>query len=129
MLRLPGGVRARIHVSGAETGGAFVLLTDEAPAGWALPPHRHANESETIHITAGALWMDIEGERRELRAGDTIHVPRGTLHAGGTLGDDPVRRVVIFAPAGMEHFFTALAATTDPAEMARLAAEHGWTFS
>ena len=128
MLQLPGGVRARIHVTGGETGGAFVLLTDEAPPGWALPPHRHANESETIHITAGALWMEVEGERTELRAGESVHIPRGTLHTGGTLGDDPVQRVVIFAPAGMEQFFTALAATTDPAEMARLASRYGWTF-
>ena len=128
-LLLPGGVQTRIHVDGEQTGGAFVLLTDTAPPGWSLPPHRHARESETIHITAGASWMEIGGARVELRAGDTAHVPRGTLHSGGTLGAEPVQRVVVFSPAGMEHFFTALAALAEPAAMARLAAEHGWQFA
>jgi quercetin dioxygenase-like cupin family protein len=118
-----------VQVTGDDSGGAFTLLTDVAPPGWSLPPHRHANESETIHITSGGLWIEIEGERSELTPGDTAHVPRGTLHSGGTLGDDPVCRVVIFAPAGMEHFFSALATTTNPAEMLRLAGDHGWTFS
>ena len=127
-LRLPGGVEARIHVTGADSGGAFVLLTDTAPPGWSLPPHRHANESETIHITRGALWLEVEGVRRELRAGETAFVPQGALHTGGTLGTERVERVVVFAPAGMERFFTALAETTDPAVMLALATEHGWTF-
>jgi quercetin dioxygenase-like cupin family protein len=129
LLRLPGGVEARIHVTGDESGGAFVLLTDAAPPGWALPPHRHANESETIHITRGALWLEVEGARRELRAGDTAFVARGALHSGGTLGDERVERVVVFSPAGMERFFTALAATSDPAAMLELATAHGWAFA
>lgn len=129
VLDLPGGVSAQVHVSGDDSGGAFTLLTDVAPPGWSLPPHRHAHESETIHITAGGLWIEIDGERREVTAGETVHIPRGTLHSGGTLGETPVSRVVIFAPAGMEHLFHALAVTTDPAEMLRLANDHGWTFS
>lgn len=123
-LRLPGGVEANVEA----VADGFVLLTDTAPAGWALPPHRHLNESETIHVTGGALWLDVDGERRELRAGDTAHVPRGALHAGGTLGDEPVRRVVVFSPSGIERFFVALAGTSDPAAMLALAAEHGWRF-
>ena len=127
-LSLPGGVAARIHLTGADTGGAFMLLTDECPPGWSLPPHRHANESETIHVVSGALWTEIEGERRELTAGDTAFVPQGALHSGGTLGDEPVHRVLIFSPAGMEHFFEALAKTSEPEAMLELATAHGWTF-
>ena len=128
LLRLPGGVEARIHVRGEQTGGAFVLLTDTGPPGWSLPPHRHANESETIHVTAGALWLEVEGQRRELRAGDTAHVPPGTLHASGTLGDAPVHRVVVFSPAGMEDFFAALAEAPDASDMLALAHRYGWRF-
>lgn len=124
-MELPGGVEARIQVRGSDTGGAFTLITDSAPPGWQLPPHRHLNESETIHITAGALWLEVDGVRREMRAGDTAHIPADTLHAGGTLGDERVERVVIFSPAGMETFFEALADSTDPLG---LATAHGWRF-
>lgn len=122
-------MEARVHVTGAQSGGAFTLITDTAPPGWSLPPHRHARESETIHVTAGALWLDIEGKRRELAAASTAFVPRGILHSGGTLGDAPVERVVIFSPAGMEDFFTQLTELSDPDAMLELAARHGWTFA
>ena len=128
-LQLPGGVEARIRVTGAESDGSFVLLTDVAPPGWSLPPHRHANESETIHITSGAMWLDVDGNRRTLAAGDTAFIPRGTLHGGGTAGDEPVHRVLVFSPAGMEDCFTAMASTTEPAAMLELATKHGWAFS
>ncbi len=129
MLRLPGGVEARIQVRGADTGEVFTLLTDVAPPGWSLPPHRHASESETIHVTGGALWLEVEGQRRDLRPGDTALIPAGTLHSGGTLGEEPVQRVLVFAPAGMDDFFTLLASTTEPAAMLELAANYGWTFA
>jgi quercetin dioxygenase-like cupin family protein len=129
VLRLPGGVEARVHVSGRQSGGAFTLVTDIAPPGWSLPPHRHARESETIHITAGALWLEVEGRRRELRVGDTAFIPRGAVHSGGTLGDDAVHRVLVFAPAGMDEFFELLAGTNDAGEMLALATKYGWSFS
>jgi quercetin dioxygenase-like cupin family protein len=129
VLELPGGVRARVHVTGRDSGGAFTLLTDEAPPGWSLPPHRHANESETIHIVSGTLWLDLEGEHRELEAGETAFIPRGSVHSGGTLGAESVRRVLVFAPAGMEDFFAALADSPDPAAAAELARAYGWTFA
>jgi len=128
MLRLPGGVEATIAVTGAEADGRFTLITDVAPPGWRLPPHRHLDASETITIVAGALWFEVDGRRLELRAGETVHVPAGTLHSGGTLGDEPVRRAVIFSPAGMDELFTALAEVTDPAEGLELVQRHGWRF-
>jgi quercetin dioxygenase-like cupin family protein len=109
VLRLPGGVEAGIHVRGSETGNAFALLTDVCPPGWTLPRHRHAREAETIHITAGALWLEVDGQRREMHPGDTAIIPSGTLHSGGTLSVEPVRRVLVFSPAGMEQFFERLA--------------------
>jgi quercetin dioxygenase-like cupin family protein len=129
VLRLPGGVEARIHVRGSETGNAFTLLTDGCPPGWMLPPHRHAREAETIHITAGALWLEVEGRRREMHPGETVIIPSGTLHCGGTLGVEPVRRLLVFSPAGMEQFFERLASMKEPAAMVDLAARYGWTFS
>jgi quercetin dioxygenase-like cupin family protein len=129
VLRLPGGIEARIHVRGTETGNAFTFLTDVCPPGFALAPHRHAREAETIHITAGALWLEVDGQRREMHPGDTAIIPSGTLHSGGTLSVEPVRRVLVFSPAGMEEFFERLASMEEPAAMADLATRYGWTFS
>jgi len=134
-LYLPGGVRTEIRLTGEDTGGAFCLLVDEAPPGWALPPHRHLGESETIHVTSGTMWLSLDGddERLEVPAGSTVHLPAGLLHAGGTLGDEPLERVVVFSPAGVEGLFARIgsedpAAEPDVPALLQAAAEYGWEF-
>lgn len=127
-LTLPGGVRATILVRGDQTEGSLTVMSDTAPTGWRLPPHRHTAESETIHVTAGRLWMVVGGERRVLGPGDTVHVPAGVEHEGGTDGDGPVSRLVAFSPGGMEQLFEQLAEPTDPGEAFVLATAFGWTF-
>jgi quercetin dioxygenase-like cupin family protein len=128
VLQLPGGVEAVIRVRGEETGGAFTLLTDTAPPGWLLPPHRHGGAAETICVTGGRLWMTVDGERLELGPGEAVHIPAGVRHEGGTLGAEPIARVVLFSPSGMEEFFEQLAATPEPSAMLALATRHGWSF-
>jgi quercetin dioxygenase-like cupin family protein len=130
---MPGRLRTEIHLRGEDTGGAFCLLADEPPPGWSLPPHRHRNESETIHIVEGEFELDIAGERLLLGPGDTAHVPRGVVHFGGNRGDHPGRRVVLFSPAGIEAFFaeTGTAGPDDPVDVTAALASaqrHGWDF-
>jgi hypothetical protein len=130
---MPGGVRTGIHLDGQDTAGAFCLLVDQPPAGWFLPPHRHANEAETIHIVEGEFAMELEGARTRLTAGETIHIPRGVAHSGGNVGETHGRRVVIFSPAGMERFFLEAGQPTadsepDLAAVLASATRHGWEF-
>jgi quercetin dioxygenase-like cupin family protein len=130
---MPGAVRTEIHLAGQDTAGAFCLLVDQPPAGWSLPPHRHANEAETIHIVEGDFEMDVEGAATRLSAGETIHIPQGVTHRGANVGQKTGRRIVIFSPAGMERFFLEAGASTaesepDLAEVLASAARHGWQF-
>lgn len=130
---MPGGVRTEIRLAGADTGGAFCLLVDEPPAGWSLPPHRHRDEAETIVVLDGTFEMEVGGERTHLRAGESLHVPRGVVHAGGNVGERTGRRLVIFSPAGMERFFLEAGARdagaeVDPAAALAAATRHGWEF-
>ena len=133
MVWMPGGVRTEIQLDGQGTAGAFCLLVDHPPAGWSLPPHRHANEAETIHIVEGEFEMELEGARARLSAGETIHIPRGAVHSGGNVGETVGRRVVIFSPAGMERFFLEAGQPTaesepDLAAVLESATRHGWEF-
>ncbi len=130
---MPGGVRTEIHLVGADTGDAFCLLVDHPPAGWSLPPHRHRDEAETIHIVEGEFEMVLDGTRSRLSEGQTIHVPRGVIHSGVNIGRRQGRRVLLFSPAGMERFFLEAGAPTQAAEIdaaATLAsaARFGWEF-
>lgn len=131
---MPGPLRVEIKLGGAQTGGAFCLLVDHPPPGWALPAHTHAREAETILVEAGRFEMVVDGERTELGPGDLVHVPAGMRHEGRALHEHGEgRRTLIFSPAGMEAFFRAAGAATpeeqrDLATLARIAGEHGWRF-
>jgi len=131
---MPGGVRTEIHLAAENTGGAFCLLIDHPPAGWSLPPHRHRNEAETIHIIEGDFEMEVDGTRSRLSPGQTVHVPRGVVHSGSNIGQHPGRRVLLFSPAGMERFFSEAGtpgpdgAGDAPGTLAA-AMRHGWEFT
>jgi quercetin dioxygenase-like cupin family protein len=130
---MPGGVRTEVHLADEDTGGAFCLLVDNPPAGWSLPPHRHANEAETIHIVAGRFAMEIDGRSIELAAGETVHIPRGVTHSGRNVSADSGRRVLLFSPAGMERFFLEAGQPNqrdqpDAAAVLDAATRHGWEF-
>src|SRR5947208_15260412 len=89
---MPGDVRTEIHLTAAESRDTLCLLIDEPPAGWSLPPHRHANEAETIHVLGGSCEMEIDGQHVTMRAGDTVHVPVGVTHSGGNNDTDTGNR-------------------------------------
>jgi quercetin dioxygenase-like cupin family protein len=130
---MPGAVRTEIHLTAEDTSGAFCLIVDHPPAGWSLPAHRHHNEAETIHIVEGEFEMEVDGARSQLSAGQTVHVPRGVIHSGANIGQQPGRRVVLFSPAGMERFFLEAGAPTPDSEIDLAAAlasatRHGWEF-
>jgi len=129
---MPGGVRTEIHLTGEDTAGAFCLLRDELPPGWALPPHRHRGEAETMHVLSGAMAVVVDGVERLVGPGETAHVPLGVLHSGRNAGEEPLRRVVIFSPAGMEGFFLGAGAPSaegvDERAVLDAALSHGWEF-
>ena len=130
---MPGDVRTEIHLTAEDTNGAFCLLVDHLPVGWSLPPHRHHNEAETIHIVQGDFEMELDGARSQLSAGQTIHIPRGVIHSSANIGRQTGHRVVLFSPAGMERFFLEAGAPTPDSEIDLAAAltsatRHGWEF-
>jgi quercetin dioxygenase-like cupin family protein len=133
VIWMPGGVRTEVHLTSSDSAGALCVLVDEPPAGWSLPAHRHANESETIHVLTGSFKMDVGGRCVSLGAGDTVHVPRAVTHSGANVGAEPGKRLVIFAPAGIEGFFLEVGKPDPAAEHAgdqllAAARRWGWEF-
>src|SRR6266576_4309584 len=63
-----------ILLSGADTAGRFTLIDMHVPPGGGPPPHRHDFE-ETFILLDGELQATFRGEKRVVRAGETIHIP------------------------------------------------------
>jgi quercetin dioxygenase-like cupin family protein len=122
--------RVRIHISGAETGGALALLEETGPPGDQPPLHVHHHEDEGFYVLDGELTLWVGDAVHVLRAGEGILAPRGVPHTL-RVGDSEARWLVMSSPAGFEDFVRAIATpeppTTmpDPEELARAAAAHG----
>lgn len=127
------GNRLEVHLRGEDTGGTLCLVVDHPEPGFQLLEHRHANEDETIHVVEGTYEFVLEGRRRRLGPGDTVHIPRGSAHGIRNDGDAVGERVIVFHPAGLERFFLS-AGTRDRSEtrpireVRALCDEYGWTF-
>jgi quercetin dioxygenase-like cupin family protein len=119
--------RVRILADGDATAGALGLVEMvEAPPGDMPPLHVHHVHDEGFYLLEGELTLYLPGERVELTPGEFVLAPRGIPHSY-RVGDAPARWLVTSSPAGFEQFVAAVSTsgTTDPAELGRLAAEHG----
>jgi mannose-6-phosphate isomerase-like protein (cupin superfamily) len=73
------------------TGSERLTVTIDTPelleveAAWeagskAPPPHLHPSQDERFVIHEGALTVELDGETRTVRAGETLDIPKGTSH-------------------------------------------------
>ena len=56
----------------------------------------------------GKLQATFRGEKRIVRAGETIHIPANAPHQFHNASSKPVRMLCICSPAGYEEFFKEL---------------------
>jgi quercetin dioxygenase-like cupin family protein len=106
-----------ILLSGMDTAGRFTLIDMHVPPGGGPPPHRHDFE-ETFILLDGELQATFRGEKRIVRAGETVNIPANAPHQFHNASSKPVRMLCICSPAGYEEFFkelgTAVATRTTP---------------
>jgi quercetin dioxygenase-like cupin family protein len=96
-----------ILLSGMDTAGRFTLIDMHVPPGGGPPPHRHDFE-ETFILLDGELQATFRGEKRIVRAGETVHIPANAPHQFHNASSKPVRMLCICSPAGQEEFFKEL---------------------
>jgi len=92
------GPTVEFLTSPAAAHGDFCVMRGTIPPGVAVPLHSH-DATEVFFVLSGtkqvltlgsgpAEWVDV-------RAGDYVHVPRGTRHAHRNLSDEPLIELVI----------------------------------
>ena len=83
------------------------LAEARLPAGASTQEHFHPKTEEIYYLTHGAGKIRIEGETREVRAGDAIAIPPGRKHKLWNTGAETLRLLCCCAPA-YEHADTIL---------------------
>jgi mannose-6-phosphate isomerase-like protein (cupin superfamily) len=61
------------------------------PGGDPPPPHHHPDQDERFEVLEGSLETKVGAERRTLKAGDTVEIPRGTPHQMWNPHSEPAR--------------------------------------
>jgi mannose-6-phosphate isomerase-like protein (cupin superfamily) len=75
------------------------LAEARLPVGGETQEHFHPRAEEIYYITHGAGKIRIEGETREVRAGDAIAIPPGKKHKLWNTGNEMLRLLCCCAPA------------------------------
>ena len=83
------------------------LAEARLPVGGATQEHYHPQAEEIYFITHGRGRIRIDGEVREVGAGDAIAIPPGRRHKLWNTGDSTLRLLCCCAPA-YEHSDTVL---------------------
>jgi quercetin dioxygenase-like cupin family protein len=93
-----------IVLTGDETAGRFCLIDFHIPPGGGPPPHRHDFE-ETFILLEGEIQVTFRGEKRVVKAGETINIPANAPHQFHNGSSAPARMFCICSPAGQEELF------------------------
>jgi len=68
------------------------------PAGDATDEHYHPVAEELYFILAGTGRLRMDGEQRDVRAGDCVLIVPGAIHKLFNTGDEPLRLLCCCAP-------------------------------
>ena len=83
------------------------LAEARLPVGASTQEHYHPRAEEIYYITHGTGKIRIEGEMREVRAGDAIAIPPGQKHKLWNTGAETLRLLCCCGPA-YEHSDTVI---------------------
>lgn len=102
------GDRYTIKITGTETRGMLALVECLIYPDSFSPPHIHHAEDEMFYILEGTLTLWAGGRTIHGEAGTFIHIPKGMIHAFKNESEAQVRTLIMFTPAGFEHYFLAV---------------------
>ena len=86
------------------------LAEARLPVGACTQEHFHSQAEEIYYITHGTGRVRIEGELRDVKAGDAIAIPPGQRHKLWNTGTETLRLLCCCAPA-YEHSDTIITET------------------
>nr|MCU0493336.1 cupin domain-containing protein [Chloroflexaceae bacterium] len=99
-----------VLVTGAETGGAFSLVTLTLPPYHpGLPPHVHQRQAEGCYVLGGTLAFTHGDRTITLTHGASVLVPPGVPHTCWNPTAAPAAILLIYAPGCDEDEAQALA--------------------
>lgn len=126
-----GQLTIRYLIDGSSTGSAGIFELTVPPGSNVPPPHSHTNNEEIIYVLEGVLRYTVGAETRDLSPGETMHTPKGAVHAFANPFEGQARALVVNSPDIGAQFFKDVAAVLgaggppDKAALVRVMGRYG----
>jgi len=100
-----GQMSIRYLIDGSATGGLGVFELGVPPKSNVPPPHSHTANEECVYVLEGVLRYAVDDIARDLRPGDWMFTPRGSVHQFSNPHDQHARALIILTPdIGAQYF-------------------------
>ena len=127
-----GQLEIRYLIDGTVSGAGMGMFELTVGPGARVPPaHSHKNNEEIVYVLEGVLRYSVDGEVRDLKPGERMYTPRGSVHAFSNPHDRPARALIILTPdIGVQYFRDIGEAAgapggPNPAKMAEVMTRYG----
>jgi len=128
-----GQLEIRYLVDGTKTGGLGVFELTLPPGANVPPPHSHRDNEEFFYVVEGTVSYSVDAETRELRPGEWMSTPRGSVHGFRNTQSQTARALVVLTPDIGAQYFREVAAVVngggppDRAKLVEVMARYGLT--
>jgi uncharacterized cupin superfamily protein len=100
-----GQLGTRYLIDGSATGDLGVFELTVPPRSNVSPPHSHTANEECVYVLEGVLRYAVDDVTRDLRPGDWMRTPRGSVHQFSNPHGEPARALIVLAPdVGAQYF-------------------------
>jgi quercetin dioxygenase-like cupin family protein len=100
-----GQLAIRYLIDGAATGGMGVFELTVQPGSQVPPPHSHTRNEECAYVLEGMLRYSVDGVARDLKPGEWMHTPPGSVHQFSNPHGETARALIMLTPdIGAQYF-------------------------
>lgn len=100
-----GQLSIRYLIDGSATGGMGVFELGVPPNANVPPPHSHTANEECVYVLEGVLSYAVDDVSRDLRPGDWMFTPRGSVHQFSNPHGALARAIIVLTPdIGAQYF-------------------------
>lgn len=127
-----GQLEIRYLIDGTVSGAGMGVFELTVPPGARVPPaHSHSRNEEIVYVLEGVLRYRVDDETRDLKAGERMYTPRGSVHAFSNPHDATARALIMLTPDIGAQYFREVADVVhapggpDPAKLVDVMTRYG----
>ena len=105
---LVAGNTITVKIGGEQTEDAYSVFELSVPPNVGAGLHIDKDWDEFWHVMEGTFAFTLNGEQKNLSAGDFAYGPKGIPHSFKNVGETTGKLVMLTRPSGLEKFFKAV---------------------